>query len=240
MALKVTLILPLLAREDHIEKVLFDHYKGLEETFGGGRFEIILVINGDNNLAQEKIIREMPGRREVIEIRTKQKGLGFAIKEGMRLARGEYICYTNASYAPVSEVIKILRFAEVDNACLVKGSRVLSRESKARQRISFAYNLLSRVVLKIPSLDLNASPKAISRNILNRLPDFPANDGFFDVELLYWCFLNRVSIVEVPIIWEQRKGGKSATTWKTALRFAYGILRLKWLHSRGTGRFAQR
>src|SRR3989344_3796059 len=219
MEKKFSLVIPLLAKEDHIEEVLFDHHKGLLEAFGENSFEIILVINGDNKLDQEKKIINRSDISNVVEVRT--------IKEGLLEACGEHVCYTNGSYAPVSEVIKIFKYAQVDSSVLVKASRI-HRESKTRERISFIYNMLVRAILKIPALDLNAAPKAISREVLNKIPKMPSDDGFFDVELMYWSFLNGVPIVEIPIKWEQRRGGFTNTNWKTLLRFAKGIFILKW------------
>lgn len=224
MEITFSIIIPTLATEDHIFQVIEEHKQGLQKNLGDS-FELIVVINGVSGLSVERTAGTLSQTPLVTVIKLRRAGWGLAIKAGMAVARGRHICYTNAAYAPVSELIKVIKYAKVDEGVVVKGARVI-RENKARQWVSFIYNLANRLLLKTPSLDVNAAPKVIPRSLLEKIR-LKADDGLLDAELLYHCYKNCFPIVEVPIWWGQRKSGKSYTTWKTALRLATGLLSLK-------------
>lgn len=221
-----SIVLPVLAKEDHIDRVVREHEEGLKKYLHNN-FEIIVAVNGDAALTEESTVRIVQNEPRITEIRLKKAGWGRAIKAGFDIAQGDLLCYTNTAYAPVSEVIKVLRYAELDENALTKGSRVI-RENKARKWVSFVYNLENLIILKTPVLDVNAAPKIISRKVLNTLPSLEADDGMIDAELIYKCHQAYTPIVEVPIFWGQRISGKSNTTSATALHLAIGLITFRF------------
>ncbi|MBI2443879.1 MAG: glycosyltransferase [Candidatus Magasanikbacteria bacterium] len=223
---RFSIIIPLLATEDHIQSVAGEHLAALRQAFPG-QFELILALNGCADLAVEQTLpAPSPEHPELFIIKIKQPGWGRAIKAGLAAARGEFIGYTNASYAAVSELIKIMRYALVDPGAVVKGARQV-RENRTRQWVSFFYNLENRLFLGTPVWDVNAAPKIFPRRVLEQFT-IRSDDSLLDAEVLYYCYRAGVPLIEIPIAWGKRKGGRSHTNWRTALQLSTGIPRFKW------------
>lgn len=219
-----SIIIPLLAHEDHITQVVAEHQEGLKQL--GDSFELIVVVNGDKDLpaeASQRIVSEEP---LVTEIRLKKAGWGRSIKAGLSIARGHFICYTNASHAEVGELVKVLRYARVSDRAVVKGMRLM-RENKKRQWVSFIFNFENRLLFKTPVLDVNCSPKVIPKKIIDKLSLF-TDYNLFDAELMYRCYRHSVPIIEIPLKWGKRISGKSSTNLATHLELSLGLIWLRW------------
>lgn len=189
-------------------------------------FEIIIVVNGQTDAQQEKVTEVISQDPLITRIVLKKAGWGLAVRSGMNVASGEYICYTNTARTFVEELIKILKYARVSDSAVVKGARLI-RENKSRKIISFIYNLENRLLLHTPVLDVNATPKVIPKRILDTMT-FVTDDELFCAELMYYCYEKYIPIIEIPIKWAQRKGGKSTTNIKTALKLSTKLPFLKF------------
>lgn len=218
-----SVILPFYRQNDHMERVIQEYIAGLRTL--ERPFEIIVVVNGQADAAEEKTVDIISQDPLITRFVLRKAGWGLAIKCGITAATGEYVCYTNTARTFVEELIKVLRYALVSDAAVVKGARLI-RENTSRKVISFIYNLENRLLLHTPVLDVNATPKVIPKRILDTMA-FVTDDELFCAELMYDCFEKSVPIIEIPIKWAQRKGGKSTTNIKTALKLSTRLPFLK-------------
>jgi len=219
-----SIILPFYKQGDHMDRVIEEYKADLRVL--NDPFELIIVINGQVDASQDMTTEIVSQDPPITRIVLKKAGWGLAVRCGMNAARGEYVCYTNTARTFVEELIKILRYARVNDSAVVKGARLI-RENTARKLISFIYNLENRILLHTPVLDVNATPKVIPKKLLDTMT-FVTDDELFCAEVMYNCYEKFVPIIEVPIKWAQRKGGKSTTNIKTALRLSSKLPFLKY------------
>ncbi len=218
-----SVILPFYKQEGHVAPVLAEFRAGLDTL--GAPYELIAVINGLASQKEERDIRRVSESPAIIEVRLRHSGWGLAVKEGMAASHGKYICYTNTARTKVDELVKLIRYAMVDENAVVKATRV-ERSSKIRKWTSIFYNIENRVVLGSPVWDVNATPKVIPRKLLERISP-NSTDDLIDAELMYRCFRAGFPIVEVPVHHIERRGGKSTTGFHSAWRMFTGLFRVK-------------
>lgn len=220
--MKIVIIIPILAKEDHIKLVADEHLAALRPwAVNGKSFELIMAVNGDPSVKGPDVIRSISP--DYKEIRMEKRGWGLAMNAATNNSESELVCYTNASYVDAKDLVGVLDKALENPTKLTKVRRMI-RESKFRKVQSVVYNFQKWLLLGITTPDLNAAPKIYPRSLVAdlKLPD----DGLFDAALLYYARKKHVEVVEIPILWGKRKGGKSNTNWKTVLQLALGLFPL--------------
>lgn len=144
------------------------------------------------------------------------RGKGYAIRNGMLAARGEWILYSDADLStPIEELDRLYQGATKQNAAIAIGSRALDRslvsvhQSAFREYSGRFFNLVMRLITGLAFDDTQcgfklyqaaAARTVFSRQILN---------GFsFDVEDLYIAKVCGIQAVEVPVRWANVEGSK--------------------------------
>ncbi|MGI9145375.1 MAG: polyprenol monophosphomannose synthase [Chloroflexota bacterium] len=160
-----------------------------------------------------------PHRVHVIH-RAGKRGLGTAYIEAFSwaLARDyDYVFEMDADFS--HDPADLLRLREPLSAGVADasiGSRWVAgggtrNWSVARTLISRGGSLYARLVLGVPVEDLTSGFKCFSRRVLERLdlPNVRSNGYAFQVELNYRCHCQGFRVVEVPIMFVDRRVGKS-------------------------------
>jgi dolichyl-phosphate beta-glucosyltransferase len=178
-------------------------------------FCALFVCDGcsDDTPAQlETLTRHQP--RMNVQSYTKNRGKGFAVKNGMWRAQTPYRIFTDAdlAYAP-EEAVKVLALLR-EGADMVVVNRA-HPESRflispldfpniyKRHRMSRAFNAFLRWMLPIKILDTQAGLKGFTAETWNRIGAHIVTDGFFfDVELLAYAGAANLTIKETPIYFE--------------------------------------
>ena len=177
----------------------------------GHNFEIIVVINGcrDNT---EEIVSEYSQRFNNVKIHhIKGRGKGRAIIAGMKVARGDLLAFTDADGATkAAELGKLFTHLGYSDGAIA--SRWLPqsvrspRQSLSRTIVSRAWNILIRMILKLPYRDTQCGAKLFTRAAISTvINDLTINGFAFDIELLYRLKLKNLQVVEVPISWNNRE-----------------------------------
>ena len=203
-------------------------------------FRILVVDDGSpdgTGAVADSLAIAHPGRVEVMH-RTGPRGLGRSYVDGLRhaLATGaELIFQMDADLSHNPEYLPALAAAAVDYDVVI-GSRYLTGVSVVNwplQRIflsTFA-NRYIRFVTRLTPTDCTSGFRCWRRDALARIPlDRVASAGYaFLVEMLFRASQNGSRIVEVPIIFVERRQGQSkvsravlleslATPWRLRLR----------------------
>ena len=172
--------------------------------------------DGTGQVADD-IVRRHPGRVDVLH-RTGARGLGRSYVDGMKhaLASGaDVVCQMDADLSHGPEYLPqlIAATAEYD---LVIGSRYVNGISVVnwplrRLILSTAGNAFVRAITRLPVRDCTAGYRAWRRTTLERVPlDRIRSEGYsFQVEMLYHAVRAGCSVVEVPIIFVERRQGHS-------------------------------
>lgn len=175
-------------------------------------------------------------------------GLGTAYLAGFALAleAGHQLILTmdcDFSHHP-RYVPQLLRRAE-EGADLVIGSRYVPGGGTpdfplSRKILSGSANLVAHVVAGLKARDTTAGFRCYHRRVLETLPlgKIRSNGYSFLVEMLFLIQNAGFRIEEVPIVFEDRKAGKSKISRQEIYKAIHVILRLG-LRRLGLGRFAR-
>lgn len=157
--------------------------------------------------------------------------MGLSVRTGLDAARGAILAYTNTARTDPALLPEFVRrYRTSDGGCLVKACRE-ARQAPLREFGSLLYNLEARLCFGIRSGDVNGTPKVFGRALYRSLRLTSTGD-LLDLELMAGAARRRVPVVELPVRGFRRHGGKSSTTWKSALKMYGGALRL-WLSRAG-------
>jgi dolichol-phosphate mannosyltransferase len=187
----------------------------------GPEFDALIVDDnspdGTGHIA-DQLATDKPGRVSVLH-RAGKRGLGTAYIEGFLLAleRGYgYIFEMDSDFSHEPSDLRRLRQAVLDGADVAVGSRWVGHGgtrnwSLLRTFISRGGSLYARWILGVPVDDLTSGFKCFSRHVLERLDlqSIRSNGYGFQVEMNYRCHQQGFRIAEVPIVFVDRRVGKS-------------------------------
>jgi dolichyl-phosphate beta-glucosyltransferase len=144
------------------------------------------------------------------------QGKGAAVKTGMLAADGEHLLFSDADLStPISEVERLLEQMRAEKADIVIGSRglpesdIIVKQSFPRQLSGKIFNLLIRLVTRMPFRDTQCGFKLFRKDIGQELfTEMTTSNFAFDVEILYRAWLKGYSILEVPVSWANSEGSR--------------------------------
>ncbi|NOZ64002.1 MAG: glycosyltransferase family 2 protein [Caldiserica bacterium] len=136
------------------------------------------------------------------------KGKGFSVKRGIETAEGDYIFFTDADLStPIEEIDKFV-------ACLDEGydlaigsrahpeSKILRRQAKQREIMGKFFNLLVKILFRLPYRDTQCGFKGFRREAAKKLFSQLKCEGFaFDVEIILKARAAGYSIKEIGVTW---------------------------------------
>ncbi len=221
----LSLVLPCRNQADHIGCILPLYTQALEAF--GMPFELVVVPNASTDATQQ-VVEQLARKDDRIRVVVNPEGgWGLSVRRGLDAARGSILGYTNTARTdPHLLPAFVDRFRELGEDCLVKARRQ-SRQAPLREIGSLLYNLEARLCFGVRCGDINGTPKVFPRALYRSLRLTSAGD-LLDLELMAAVTRRGVPVGEVPVRGFRRHGGKSSTTWKSALKMYGGALRL-WL-----------
>ena len=165
-------------------------------------------------------------------------GKGWAVKQGMLRARGQYrfLCDADLSM-PIEQLSRFLP-PEAPAADVVIGSREVSGarrigEPFGRHLMGRIFNYLVRLLVVPGVQDTQCGFKCFKGSVAEELSSLQRQRGFaFDVELLFLARRRNLTISEVPIDWYYRSHSKVRPLWDS-LRMVGGLISIRWSHLRG-------
>lgn len=203
----LSVIIPCYNEENRIGKTLEAIYAFLKEK--SYTWEIIIVDNGSTdgtrNLVEEYAER-IPSLR-LIERRS--HGKGWAVKQGMLEAKGEYRLFTDADNSTdITQLDKLLPWAThgadvVISSRKAEGAVITEKQPPLRVVLGKVFAFFVRMVVPIGDIkDTQNGFKLFSRQAAEKI--FPHQTIFywaFDVEVLALARIFGFKIKEVPIVW---------------------------------------
>jgi dolichyl-phosphate beta-glucosyltransferase len=179
-------------------------------------FEIVVIDDGSTDSTAEKV-RKAAGANGRIVLRSlpKNRGKGFAVREGMMMATGDAVLFTDADLStPVEEID--LALAELARGFpVVIASRrhphsiIVRCQSWAREAIGRGFNKLIRALFSLPFKDTQCGFKCFTQAAAKEIFARATIDTFsFDVEILIIAMALGYSIKEIPVHWTNAPGSK--------------------------------
>ncbi len=163
------------------------------------------------------LAREFPGRVQVVH-RTGRRGLGRSYIDAFKIAAAsdaDYVCHMDADFSHDPKYLPDLVAAAADHD-LVIGSRYLHGVSVVnwplrRLILSSFANRYIRAVIRFGARDCTSGFRCWRREAIGRIPlDGIASEGYsFVVEMLWEASRRGFRVCEVPIIFVERRQGKS-------------------------------
>jgi dolichol-phosphate mannosyltransferase len=213
--MKVSIIIPT-KNEPYIQKLV----DKIHEEISNLNHEIIVVDKSD-------VTPKLKGAKV---LRQKSDGLGKAFLEGLKLAKGDVIVLMDGDGSHRPEdlpklIEKTKSYDIVIGSKYVKGGR--TKDKLYRILISRIYCLFASLILGLKVKDSMSGFAAVRRKVYEKIRLNPI--GFkINTELLYKAKRFGFRATEVPIVFEERKFGRSKTNLKEGLKTLKFIFKLKF------------
>jgi glycosyltransferase involved in cell wall biosynthesis len=236
---KTYVIVPTYNEADNIEDLL-TQLLDLPESLG-------VIVVDDNSpdgtgAIAEKWSSQFPGRVHAIH-RPSKLGLGTAYIDGFRKGLNELdascLMTMDADFSHHPRYIPAM-IEKAEEYDLVIGSRYVpgggSRDCTwKRVALSKIANTVTRTLLGLQARDTTAGFRIYHREVLESIPlDQIFSSGYsFLVEMLFMCQRRGWSTGEVPIIFEDRRRGKTKISRQEVLKAQYTVFRLLFRRFRG-------
>jgi dolichol-phosphate mannosyltransferase len=198
----------------------------------------ILVVDDSSPDGTADLAKKHPAfeKRLFLLLRPGKQGLATAYKEGFQwgLKRGYEVCMemdSDLSHDP-ADIPRLLHTIE-QGADIAIGSRYLQGISVInwplrRLLVSICAGIYTRFISGLPLTDPTGGFKAIHRNVIEHLDwNEVKSDGYgFQIEVSFLAYKNGFLIVEIPIIFTERRDGESKFSMGIAVEAAIRVLQL--------------
>jgi len=168
--------------------------------------------------------------------RTRKEGLGRAYVAGFRFAlahRYDLVVQMDADFSHDPKYLPAF-FEAARTSDLVLGSRYLKGISVVnwdlkRLILSKAASAYVRLVTRMPLTDTTGGFKCWRREALEAigLEGVFSNGYLFQVEMNYKAFRKNLRIAEVPIVFVERRLGRSKMRWNIIAEALWGVVRMR-------------
>lgn len=220
---QLSVIIPAYNEEDGIAEII-SRVLGCQQALravGVETMECIVVDDGSRDRTAE-IVAQYPVRL----IRQPNKGYGGAIKTGFRVAQGELLAFLDADGTYPPEYFAQLCQPALAGADLVIGSRMAGAESEmplVRRVGNIFFAALLNVVGCTNISDSASGMRVLRRAVLPQL--YPLPDGLnFTPAMSTRALHEHLTMVEVPIPYQERRGRSKLSVIRDGLRFLHAIV----------------
>jgi dolichyl-phosphate beta-glucosyltransferase len=203
-------------------------------------WEVVVADDGSTDCTSslvQNLIESRPNTH-LRHVRLYHKGKGWAIKQGMLHALGEYRFMCDADLSMTIEQITRFLPPEANNYDVAIGSREVPGarkigEPKMRKMMGRVFSQLVRA-LALPGLvDTQCGFKCFHANAAEILFRKQLLHGFaFDVEVLFLARKQGLRVIEVPIDWYYNSQSKVRPV-RDAVSMLKDTLRIRWHYLRG-------
>jgi dolichol-phosphate mannosyltransferase len=229
------LILPTFNEADNLENMVRSALPRLAEASPEHH---ILVVDDNSPDGTGRIADRLAEESDRVEVlhRAGKQGLGRAYLAGFARALesgAELLMEMDCDFShDPADLPRLIRAA--DDADLVLGSRYVpgggvERWGLVRRALSRGGSLYAQLLLGLPVRDLTGGFKCFRRSVLEKLDlDGIAADGYgFQIEMTYRAVQAGFRVVEVPIVFRDRRVGQSKMSARIALEAVWKVPALR-------------
>ncbi len=194
---------------------------------------ILVVDNASTDGTRDAVLGF--SHKHVQLLHVEDKGKGNAIRKAFAKVDGDIIGFTDADLpiAP-ADIIVATKLLMSDTADIIIGSRLLS-ESKAPDRewwrtwSSRLFNFFARHIVGVPVSDTQCPLKVMNAKGLEVMLATTEPTWFFDLEFLALARGVGLSILEVPVAWNEHRyrTRKSKLTLADSIRAFFALFRIR-------------
>lgn len=170
----------------------------------------IVVVNDGSTDTTAQFVREIA--RTAPELRIIEnpgnRGKGYSVRNGVLHSLGDVVMFTDSDLsAPIAEAERLFA-ALAGGADIAIGSRWLEsgrqthRQPLYRQLFGRCFNLVCRMVMRLPFVDTQCGFKAFTRNAAQTVFQLQTIERWgFDPEILFIALKRGFTVKEVPVSW---------------------------------------
>ena len=230
--MKILIIIPTYNEKDNIDKII-------NEIFLQSIDNLEILIDDDNSIdGTKEILDKLKSQNKINLIeRSSKQGLASAYIEGFKYAiehNFDFIIQMDADFSHnpkyLNEIISNLKTYDVVIASRnIKGGNTKGW-SLFRNLISKWGSNYARLILNCPINDLTGGFNGWKRETLKKINlDKIISKGYlFQVEMKYKAYKSKAKIIEIPIIFEQRKHGKSKMSLSIFFEALFNVIKIKF------------
>lgn len=237
----LSLVIPCYNEEKNLERGVLDEvWKYLAHQ--DYQSEVIITDDGSTDKSRQLVKKFIKGHKKFKLLENKHLGKAFAVKAGIKEAKGQIVLFTDMDQStPISEINKLLPYFK-KGFDLVIGSRGKVRKSAPlyRQMAAFIFRSVRKLVILGEIDDTQCGFKMFKRQVaedlFKRMRVFKEKKrvkgwrvSAFDVELLFLAEKLGFKIKEVPVLWEDIDValGKKKNFLRESWQMLAEILRVK-------------
>ncbi len=195
----------------------------------------VLVVDDDSPDGTGRLADELAAREPRVHVlhRTRKQGLGKAYLAAFAWALGrdyQLVLEMDADFSHDPRYLPAM-LAKAEEADLVLGSRYVpgggtENWGLGRRVLSRGGSLYARTILGVPIRDLTGGFKCFRRSVLESidLPSVECSGYAFQIELTYRAIRKGFRVAEVPIVFVDRRVGRS----KMSRRIVLEAVRKVW------------
>lgn len=207
--MKVSIVIPAYNEEHRIGKTLPLIIKYAKEF--GKKYSLETEIIVVNDGAKDKTLDVLNNFKESINIVSyyPNMGKGYALREGMKVAKGDLIYLADADLSTPIEYLDHFYNSMKDYDCVI-GSRALAQEkikrTLPRKLLAKGSNLLIRTILGLNYKDTQCGFKMLNIKAKECLLECQNNRFGYDFEFLYIMNKKGLKVKEMPVEWKEITG----------------------------------
>jgi dolichyl-phosphate beta-glucosyltransferase len=201
-------------------------------------YEVIIVDDGSSDGTLEAACLFSQFDENVRVLACPHLGKGSAVRMGMLNASGKFVLFMDADLAtPLSEIPKLVSALNMGYDLAI-GSRIVQKEGPDVEiNMTLHRRIIGRTFAAFVKLfgvrgiaDTQCGFKMFNAGIIRKIFYRQKINGFaFDVEVLYIAGKLSLSIAEIPVNWEDKKGSK-VNVFRDSLIMLWDIIHINWLH----------
>ena len=235
--MKALIVVPTYNEKENIEGII-------DAVLAQGDDIEILVVDDSSPDGTGEIVDRLAAAEPRIHVihREEKLGLGSAYIAGFKWALAntdtQFVFEMDADFSHDPGAIPEL-LEKAKDYDLVIGSRYLHGITVinwplSRLILSYGANRYTHIVTGLPLRDSTGGFKCFRRETLEQLPlDTIKSDGYsFQIEMNFFCWKKKLRIVEIPIIFTDRRVGISKMSRKIIWEAAFMVWRLRFMNPR--------
>ena len=196
--------------------------------------EVIIVDDGSKDRTGD-LVRERYNNHDGVRLyqQSHNLGKGAAVKQGMLLASGEFLFFSDADLSVPIETLPMF-LTHLENHFDVTigtrrkaGAAIEVHQPLYRELLGRTYTTLSNLLLGLRVSDFTCGFKGFRREAARDLfSRQQLKNWSFDVEILYLAQLKGFRILEAPVTWRDNRDTK-VRLWRDSITSFLGLLQIR-------------
>lgn len=234
----LSVVIPIYNEEKIVKKNVLTIIKYLDHKVPS--WEIILVNDGssDKTLEVVKKLKEKLKNVTIVNLKNNM-GKGAAIRNGMKIVKGDYVVFMDIDLAtPLKHLESLLKYLSSGYDVVIgtrraKKSKVIVPQPRIREFLGTGFTFITRLILATNVSDFTCGFKGFSKVASKKVfPKAKIDRWSFDAEILFLAKKYELKITEVPVIWKDRRETR-VRLWPDMPQSFFDLIRIRLWHFRG-------